>query len=793
MSGHQHIPKNKQINKSHYKTRKQGGKVEKQAINAGPAPKNEMNKSDRFNRAVQIRKNKKDKMIADRRGLKKLQLGDLDLNATANLEAIKANMLNVAPKLVAIVPLNEYSDPETLKSMLTQELLRQSGDANEMQIEDSDPLRAFPAESGGNLGFKKQRLMFHVCKRDIYSILDISKVADIILFSISCTKADVEKVKDDPDIHANAIDETGYKILSALRTQGIPSSIGILEHIESIPAKKRNMIKKLFNRYFVSEFSDDYKFHTIDASTQGLLDSSYKNLIRLLTGTFAKNKLFWKENRSFMLCNRYEENQGDLVVEGYIKHNYLSTNRYGHITGYGDFKIKEIIAAEDPFPTKNLAERRKKAIDDNMAAVDEKIDQFNLEKADPVEVENEVNPFGAEQTWPTTDEMENKEKLTHEEYKHVGEELADMNVDVEIGFKVPEPKTGDLDQLANKFGKMQIEVVDGDNRSQSDFDDDDGEFSLGEDYQSQLNKSSYRHEKLTNVEKRERNEMDFPDEVDTPIDIPARERFQKYRSINNIRTCNWDAFETLPTEYAKIWRFENFIQIKKLAIIKTEKEGLPIDGTYVRLILEPLDEKTKNSVELLKLTKERQYIIFSTLMPHERKVIISHFKIKRNEEDKNAIPSKAVLEFHVGFRRFITRPIFSDDYLHTNKAKYYRFLPHDTKVLASAYMPVCFPNSQLIVFRKGDGQSQEIGIDYDTHEPVLVAHGTVAEPDPLKIILKRILLTGYPIKCKSKRAVIRFMFFNKDDIHYFKPVELFTKFGLRGKIKESLGTHGFMK
>jgi pre-rRNA-processing protein TSR1 len=37
------------------------------------------------------------------------------------------------------------------------------------------------------------------------------------------------------------------------------------------------------------------------------------------------------------------------------------------------------------------------------------------------------------------------------------------------------------------------------------------------------------------------------------------------------------------------------------------------------------------------------------------------------------------------------------------------------------------------------------------------------------------------------------MFFNKEDIKYFRPVELYTKFGLRGKIKDSLGTHGLMK
>merc|ERR1711935_192470 len=65
--------------------------------------------------------------------------------------------------------------------------------------------------------------------------------------------------------------------------------------------------------------------------------------------------------------------------------------------------------------------------------------------------------------------------------------------------------------------------------------------------------------------------------------------------------------------------------------------------------------------------------------------------------------------------------------------------------------------------------------------------------DPDRVIVKRVVLSGHPCKINKRTATIRYMFHNPDDIHYFKPVELKTKYGKRGHIKQTLGTHGHMK
>ena len=83
-----------------------------------------------------------------------------------------------------------------------------------------------------------------------------------------------------------------------------------------------------------------------------------------------------------------------------------------------------------------------------------------------------------------------------------------------------------------------------------------------------------------------------------------------------------------------------------------------------------------------------------------------------------------------------------------------------------------FPSSSVLLFR-----------EHKDGAHVLVASGSVQSINPDRIVLKRIALSGPLFKVHKKSAVVRFMFFNREDIDWFKPVELRTKYGRRGHIK----------
>lgn len=119
--------------------------------------------------------------------------------------------------------------------------------------------------------------------------------------------------------------------------------------------------------------------------------------------------------------------------------------------------------------------------------------------------------------------------------------------------------------LESLFDKMQIAVVGDDGKERKgdeesmvsdDDDSDDEEGSEDEDHFKEDNKISQKHTKHTDLEERDKEDMDFPDEVETPLQ-EARKRFAKYRGIRSLKTCEWDAYENLPVEYAKIFRFQN--------------------------------------------------------------------------------------------------------------------------------------------------------------------------------------------------------------------------------------------
>ncbi|XP_006823486.1 pre-rRNA-processing protein TSR1 homolog [Saccoglossus kowalevskii] len=706
--------------------------------------RNEMRKVDRRNKAKQNMMRKRGEVI-----MKKRNIG------TAS----------GAPHLVGIIPLSSDIDVNkvlnSLKSCEESVIITHNNNITNIVVPRF-----------------KSRVSFIAPSMDgMTAILDIAKVADSLLCVMSAD---------------NGWDKFGDHCLSCLFGQGLPATLHVVQGLNDLPIKKRTDAKRNLQKVLEKRFPEK-KLHTLDSdqdallllrqiSNQKLRELKYRNIRPHL---LARNVIFEPNSDSDVV--------GTLKVTGFLRGSPLSVNGIVHLPGFGDFQMKQIDLASDPCPLNPRVVKNKKEnmqVDDDTSPMDEDIkvlEVANPSKQESLESEVIPDPMEGEQTWPTVDELAEAEAAQ----KAVAQKR-------KILKKVPKG-TSEYQSAWIIDDDEQVIDDDDDNESDSGSDDDDEfaaiEDSEEEDSEEDGGKMDYETMTMTEIdddeqydkgidEEQERlmwekyieqrhNEM-FPDEIDTPMDTAARIRFQKYRGLQSFRTSTWDPKENLPSDYARIFQFQNFARTKS-RVLKEDRDAGVMPGWYVTLHIINVPKTFIDNYE-----SNNPLVIFG-LLQHEQKMSVVHFAIKKHPSFTKPIKSKELLLFQVGCRRFRAAPVFSQ---HTvgDKQKYERFLVSDAVTVATIYAPITFPPTSIMVFKEGiDG----------CHN--LVATGTLLGVNPDRIVCKRAVLSGHPLKINKKKSVVRYMFFNREDIQWFKPIELRTKWGRRGHIKEPIGTHGHMK
>jgi pre-rRNA-processing protein TSR1 len=329
---------------------------------------------------------------------------------------------------------------------------------------------------------------------------------------------------------------------------------------------------------------------------------------------------------------------------------------------------------------------------------------------------------------------------------------------------------------------------------------------------------------LEHRRKEQKENVDFPDEVQVEADQIASERFARYRSLKSFRKSFWDPKENLPATYASIYHFSNFRATQR-SILRECKETIRAaerTGCFWGRTPPLSDEEGSNAVAmeeedtsegicdddesavpandedlLLACVPTGSYVTVTlhdvqvaprsgalvtavSLLPHENKVSVLHMAVSRHNDnnessDSALVKSKDVVTFRCGWRTWQGRPVFSQLNLNCDKHPLERFLP--SFGAASVFGPVTYTPAPVLMF-VGD---QVVGM------------GSVVSADADRLVLKRIVLTGYPVKVHKRHAVVKYMFYNPGDVQWFQPAGLYTKHGLQGNIISSVGEHGTMK
>lgn len=455
--------------------------------------------------------------------------------------------------------------------------------------------------------------------------------------------------------------------------QGIPTPIVSLMDLESISPNRRGKTKADVQKFIQRSFPTE-KVMPLDTNSDAF------NIFRRI-GAQKKNVLHNKENRPHLFAENVEfvengrdRNVGTLKVTGHLRGISLEVNSLVHISGMGDFQISEIDLVDDPF----RFDKDQSHSEGNTFKV--------LAKADPskqtsLQRENIPDEMDAEQTWPTDEEIAHAQAETKKMrlIKRVPKGMSDYQAawipDIEEREESEEDDEDSEENMSDDSDEFMSCKSDAD--SHDEFEND--EEIETEEYDSvvvdetQINADKYdldmdmqeEHETWEKI-KEARNDQLWPDEIDTPADIPARTRFQKYRGLESFRTSPWDVKENLPIDYARIFQFQNFDRTKR-RILKEYKDD--IDGVqpgwYITIHVANVALSQWKSWQSIQ--HKHPILIVYGILPHEHQMSVLNAVLKRTPGSEMPIKSKERIIFQCGYRRFIVNPIFSQ---HTNSDRH---------------------------------------------------------------------------------------------------------------------------
>lgn len=181
-----------------------------------------------------------------------------------------------------------------------------------------------------------------------------------------------------------------------------------------------------------------------------------------------------------------------------------------------------------------------------------------------------------------------------------------------------------------------------------------------------------------------------------------------------------------------------------------------------------------------------------SLLRHEHKRSVVNYNISLNSDYPSPVKSKEELILQCGARRLLINSSFSQaGHTPNNVHKFERYLHPGRTAIATFIAPLIWGAVPALVFKRA---VIEEGADPSTVPPLqLIGTGTCLPPDHGRVLAKRVILTGHPYKIHKNLVTVRYMFFNLEDVQWFKALQLWTKRGRSGFIKESLGTHGYFK
>ncbi|KAG9338325.1 hypothetical protein JZ751_025881 [Albula glossodonta] len=203
---------------------------------------------------------------------------------------------------------------------------------------------------------KKRRLTFVECGNDINTMIDLAKVADLVLMLIDASFG---------------FEMETFEFLNICQVHGFPRIMGVLTHLDSFKNNKtlRKTKKRLKHRFWTEVYQGAKLFYL-----SGMVHGEYqtqevRNLGRFIS-VMKFRPLVWQTSHPYVLADRMEDLTDPealrvdpkcdrtVCLYGYLRGTYLKNKSQVHIPGAGDFAVADVSFLPDPCPLPEALKKR---------------------------------------------------------------------------------------------------------------------------------------------------------------------------------------------------------------------------------------------------------------------------------------------------------------------------------------------------------------------------------------------------------------------------------------------------
>ncbi|OAF70052.1 hypothetical protein A3Q56_02189, partial [Intoshia linei] len=635
---------------------------------------------------------------------------------------------------------------------------------------------------------KKQRLTFMESNNDICTIIDLIKVADLVITVVNARIG---------------FEMESFEIINICQTHGFPRILGVLTHFDlfnSIHMARKT--KKTMKQRFWTEIYDGMKLFNFDRNVTGYYN---KNEIGKMTRYFHALKLRpmpWKLSHSYLLADRIEyanckleksQNEDGTVkicVYGYVRGTHMSQNTDIHIPGCGDYKIAHISNLNDPCAAPSIRKCRTLmekeriiyapmsgfggvTIDDDHAVYVpmgdyEKISGNNEQNVNLLDIlpEEKCDIFGDDENFSESG-IENKVDSSNlngelEEFVYSSLETVPFAAGDSVN-RINYPSQYEQIYKArfnfNELGNCFMT----------------GEWDSDEDADKLLEKdSTNQNNEVKDVEMDDKISESEDDENLTEREKNIKKKIKRKMAFNVTYDRNKMVDKGNTDEVYQNWKklIENKKEMDKIEFANEQKnvyDGSNV-GDYVKVTIDNVP------IEFMKNLDTNYPCIVGCLLTNEMNSSYVQIRIKRHRWFGKTLKNGDPLILSIGWRRVQTIPFYAT----TDDNGRHRLLKYTPQYMHC--MGYCWTN--CINKEMGVVGIQSVSDDKKTNRFRIAATGVVLGNVSLPNVVKKLKLVGHPSKIFKKTAFIDGMFNSETEAAKFEGSTIRSVSGIRGCVKK---------